>query len=136
MKDECFKNLITELQENRMEAFAISGNSYVRKKVYEYCEENNLKTTRTKGKVCVVVCRGHKCLCIDKTPEEFRCYHTYGSGERCITCNYTCPDRFNDDYYCEFVEARPKLPVIYIHKKDITIEKLRQIDNYPLSIDL
>ena len=25
MKNECFKNLITELQENRMEAFAISG---------------------------------------------------------------------------------------------------------------
>ena len=136
MDDNCFVNEITNLQNDKTKTFAISGNEYVRRKVYEYCKENNLKTTKTRGKVCVVVCREHKCICVDRTNEEFRCYRSYGSCERCITCNYSCPKSFENDYGCEFVEARPKLPVIYIHKEDIPIEKLRELDRYPLSIDL
>jgi len=136
MNNYYFLNEISKLENDEIEAFAISGNSYVRKTVYVYCEKRGLKTTRAKSKVCVVVCKEHKCICVDKTPEEFRCYHIYNNGERCLTCNYTCPGDMDEDYYCDFAEVRSRLPVIYIHKKDIPIEKLRDIDKYPRSIDL
>lgn len=136
MNNYYFLNQISRLKNGEIEAFAISGNSYVRNKVYDYCDKNALKTTRAKSKVCVVVCKGHKCICVDRTPEEYRCYHTYSNGERCLTCNYTCPEDMDEDHYCDFAEVRSKLPVIYIHRKDIPIEKLREIDKYPMSMNL
>ena len=134
--DYYFIRDINNLLNDKIEAFVISGNSYVRKKVYEYCEKKNLKTTRAKGKVVVVVCKEHKCICFNRTPLEYRCHHTYGS-ERCLDCDYTCPKYYcDDDYYCDFREVCSKLPIIYIHKKNIPIEKLRKLDSYPRTIDL
>ena len=40
--DSLFNYEIKRLLEGKSNAFAVSGNSYVRRKVYEYCKENDL----------------------------------------------------------------------------------------------
>lgn len=135
-EDYSFICQIDQLKNDKVDAVAFSGNPFIRSLIYEYCKKHGLKATRTKAKTVAVICTNHKCICYDScTNEEFRCYHTYGGGSRCISCNYSCPKSYEDDYGCSFEEYRPKLPVIYVHKKDLTINELKKIDEYPLTLD-
>ena len=60
--DSLFNYEIKCLLKGQINAFAVSGNSYVRRKVYEYCEENDLKYTRSRGKVSLVICTSETCI--------------------------------------------------------------------------
>jgi hypothetical protein len=127
--DSLFNYEIKCLLEGQINAFAVSGNSYIRRKVYEYCEENDLKYTRSIGKVPLVICTEHKCVC-KKYKNSPWCNHVYGDGTACIHCNYYCPHHQPnpDDDGCSIELCRPKQPIIYIYQKDYTLDQLNAMN--------
>lgn len=120
--DSMFNHDIKRLLKGKTKAFAVSGNSFVRHKIYEYCKENDLKYTRSRGKVPLVICSEHKCICKEYSGEW--CHHVYGDGSTCLSCNYYCPKKNEDPDGCSIDLYRPKQPIIYIHQEDFTLNEL------------
>jgi len=88
-------------------SITFSGNPYIRKIIYEYCDKNNMKYKKHRRKVTQYICGEHKChLTYDKHPT---C---------CWRCSTSCPKRSYEGCYPHLETInRDKVITIYSGSK-------------------
>ena len=61
MSIDCDMTDFFNLVKNFTKSITFCGNPYIRKKIYEYCENNNLKFVKHRVKVLQYICGEHNC---------------------------------------------------------------------------
>jgi len=122
--DEAVEMALKDVTNKKKEVVAVTGNSFVRRKVYKYCEKHELKFEKCKIKTFYYVCKTHDRLCIYSN-SIYNCPY-------CSRCNYSCPLQDED---CDIGTCTGKLKGIIVHITDKPLNELRKMINYSYKID-